>query len=340
MRKAQVLLVATLSILPQIAEAQNTDCNVLARDLVVKNYQSGYSNYDKLVFLYSLTQMDLKTSQEALNHSGKVNVGPISIGPGTWGKEKQDQLRSELQKFINIEQLKQSTASLTISSGDPNVSKDVENCILGNGGLYVALKDRGKDNAVAELLWTSYPGTRVVPIVESVTVVHGRIVGGKEWAKKGAKLNERLKQRIAIERSDPKKDVSVIVNTLNAGSGEGYLPPSELPPPPPAKIAKKTIEGAQLEVGSGAHYDGGRNPGCLGRQADACVTPQNGGKIVAGSGKPRIIVQSGNAGIYEKQARESPEQYCVPFWANTGACQTPVYIKGVATAIEEYVVEE
>jgi hypothetical protein len=335
------LLGAGLSMLSNVASAQNTDCNILARDLVVKNYQSGFSDYAKLVYLYSLTQMDLKTSGEALNHSGKVGVGPISIGPGTWSSEKQDQLRSDLQKYVNIEQIKQSAASLTISSGDAGVSKDVENCMLGNGGLYVSLQDRGKNNAVAELMWTSYPGTKVVPIIESVTVIHGRVVGGQEWAKKGTKLNEKLKQRIAIERSDPKVDVSVIVNTLNAGSGEGYLPPSELPPPPPPQIVRGVIEGNTVFVGSGGKYAGGANP-CpgAGRSAQSCVKPQHGGTIVAKSGTFHVISQNGGGtGVDLKSQRESPEEYCVTFFASTGACEAEVTINGAAAAIEEYTVE-
>jgi hypothetical protein len=337
--RVEVLLVAGLSMLPQIVKAQNTDCNVLARDLVVRNYQSSFSDYSKLIFLYSLTQMDLKTSQDALNHSGKVGVGPISIGPGTWSKEKQDQLRSDLQKFINIEQIKESAASLTISSGDPGVSKDVETCILANGGLYVALKNRGKNNAVVELMWTSYPGTKVVPVIESVSVIHGRIIGGQEWAKRGTKLNERLKQRIAIERSDPKADVSVIVNTLNAGSGEGYLPPSELPPPPPPKIVKAVIEGEKVTVGTGGHYEGGANP-CPGanRKAISCVRPQHGGSIVAKSGKPHIYTQNGRTDTQGET--ESPEQYCVFFHSATGACEAEDVITGAASATEEYAVDQ
>jgi hypothetical protein len=68
MKNASVLLVVGLSFFPQIAEAQNTDCNALARDLVVKNFQSSWSDYSKLLYLSSLTTMDLKTSSEALGH--------------------------------------------------------------------------------------------------------------------------------------------------------------------------------------------------------------------------------------------------------------------------------
>jgi hypothetical protein len=36
----------------------------------------------------------------------------------------------------------------------------------------------------------------------------------------------------------------------------------------------------------------------------------------------------------------NPQQYSVTFWANTGACETPVFIQGYVTAIEEYLVNE
>lgn len=339
MKKAFALIVAILSFLPQIAEAQGTDCNALARDLVTKTFQSNWSDYSKLLFLSSLTQMDLKSSSEALAHSGRVSVGPINIGPGTWNKEKQDQLRSELRKIVNIEQLRQSAASVTISSGDPAAARVVESCTM-SGGLFVALNDLGKETAVMELMWTSFPGSRVSATIESVIVVHGKIIGGSAFTKEGAELNDRLKQRVTIERSDPKQDLAVIVNTTNAGSAQGYLPPSELPPPRPPQIVRATIEGEQKLVGSGAQFDGHRNPGCQGRVAESCVKPQHGGSIVPGSGRPKIISQAGRAGVQDGSGKESPQQYCVTFWASTGACETPVSISGVATAIEEYAVVE
>ena len=139
MKRTAALLLVSFSLFPCMAEAQPTDCNALARDLVLKTYQSNWSEYNKLLFLSSLTKTDIKTSKEALDHSGKVGVGPISIGPGTWNKDKQDELRSELQKILSIDQLNQSAASLTISSGDENASKTISDCIHHNGGFYVAL---------------------------------------------------------------------------------------------------------------------------------------------------------------------------------------------------------
>jgi hypothetical protein len=60
----------------------------------------------------------------------------------------------------------------------------------------------------------------------------------------------------------------------------------------------------------------------------------HGGKIVSGSGRPKIVAQVGNAGF--RDPKESDEEYCISFWANTGACETPVFIKGAAIATEEY----
>ena len=250
MKPASVIIFASFSLFPQIAEAQITDCNQLARDLVVRNFQSSWSDYSKLFFLSSLTKMDLQTSKDALEHSGKVSVGPISIGPGTWSKDKQDQLRSDLQKIVNIDQLIQSAASVSVSSGDPQTAKVVTDCFK-SGGLFVALKPLGNENAVVELQWTSFPTAKITAVIDNVTVVHGKIIGGSTWAKKGAKLNDRLTQRITIERSDPKRDLSVVINTSNAGSDVGYLPPSVLPPPPPPPVLRVAIDGEQKEAGLG-----------------------------------------------------------------------------------------
>lgn len=330
------LLVVSLSLLPRLAEAQNTDCNALARDLVTRNFQSSWSDYSKLLFLTSLTQMDLNSSTEALQHSGKVRVGPISIGPGTWNRDRQDQLRRELQQFVNIEQLRQSAASVSMTSGDPSMARAVENCLLANGGLYLALNDLGKTIAVAEVMWTSFPGQPTTAVMDSVTVVHGKIIGGESWAERGARLNERLKQRIIIERNDPKQDLAVIVNTANAGSGQGYLPPSELPPPPPPTVLKVPIEGNEVSAFAGG--GGEPNPGCPDRTFDSCVKPTHGGKIVPGSGQPRIVNQTDMT--WTSNPRESPEQYCVAFLATTGACETQKRITGLATAVEEYTADE
>jgi hypothetical protein len=332
MKWASLLFVASFSCLPQIAEAQTTDCNALARDLVVKNFQSSWSDYSKLLFLSSLTTMDIKTSSEALAHSGQVSVGPIAIGPGTWSKEKQDQLRSDLQKIVNVEQLKQSAASVSISSGDPDTAKVVENCFSTNGGLFIGLTDLGKETAVMELRWTSYPGTRISAIIDSVTPIHGRIIGGGSYTRQGAKLGDRLSQRVTIKRDDPKQDLAIVVNTTNAGSGQGYLPPSELPPPQP--VTRVAIDGEPIEVGSGERFDGYRNPGCQEHAAKSCVRPQHGGKIVKGSGRPKVVLQVGRSGT--RDSVETEEEYCITFWANTGACETPVFIRGTASATEEY----
>jgi hypothetical protein len=107
---------------------------------------------------------------------------------------------------------------------------------------------------------------------------------------------------------------------------------------PPPKIAKELVSGKTLNVGSGAQYDGYRNPGCQPHQATACVTPQHGGKLIPGTGKVIVLDQSGRAGF--RDPVEDPQQYCVTFWANTGACETPVFIRGYLTAVEEYTAEE
>jgi hypothetical protein len=334
MRRALALLIATLPFLPQFAEAERADCNALARTQVLQAFQSSWSDNSKLLFLSTLAQSEFLIAKEALDRSGKVSVGPLSVSSGTWTKEKQDQLRSELRKIVNVEQLRQSAASVVIFSGDPVSSKLVENCLAG-GGLYLTLSDIGNSTAVIDLMWTSYPGSKPSAKIDSVTVINGMIIGGGSFSKEGAELQDKLKQRITIQRPEANKELAVIVNTKDAGSAQAYLPPFDLPPPPTTNVL---IEGEPILVGSGAQFDGGRNPGCQTHEAQTCVRPKNGGKIVPASGKPRIINQSGRSGF--KDARESPQEYCVTFWASTGACETPVFIRGLATAIEEYIASE
>jgi hypothetical protein len=330
--------VASISLLPGIAQAQNADCNALARDLVVKNFQSNRSDYSKLLFLSTLTQMDFNSSKEALEHSGQVSVGPFKIGPGNWTKEKQSQLSSELQKYLSIEQLTQSAASVSIYSGDQNTTKVVSDCLQG-GGFFVTLNDLTKDTAVVDLWWVNYPGGKIDAIVESVIVVHGALYGETQWAKKGAQLIEKFHQQITIKRDDPKEDLAVVINTANAGSSRGYLPPSILPPPPPPKIEKTIVEGEKVVVGSGGRYAGGRNP-CpgAGRTGLSCVRPQHGGTIIPKSGKAHIYSQNGNTG--KQSETESPQEYCVVFFASTRACEAEDVITGAATATEEYTVDQ
>ena len=110
------------------------------------------------------------------------------------------------------------------------------------------------------------------------------------------------------------------------------------PPPRPRQIVRKVIEGDKVFVGSGGKYAGGANP-CpgAGRSAQSCVRPQHGGTIVAKSGNPHIISQNGGGtGADLKSQRESPQEYCVTFYASTGACEAEVTINGAAAAVEEY----
>jgi hypothetical protein len=108
---------------------------------------------------------------------------------------------------------------------------------------------------------------------------------------------------------------------------------------PSAKVVKVLIEGNQVTVGSGAQFDGWKNPGCQRHTAESCVKPQHRGTIVPGSGKPRIVSQSAETGLVDPP-KETPQQYCVSFWAQTSACERAVSITAVATAVEEYAEKE
>jgi hypothetical protein len=333
------LLIAGLSFVPQIAEAQ-TDCNQLARDLVQKNFQSSWSEYSKLLFLSMLTQMTVEEGQKELSHTGEVSFGPLKIGPGSWNEAQKNSLRTELEKYLRIETLTESAASVISSSGDPKAEQAIVACIqansIANGGLFATLKDKGTDTAVFEVMWGSAPREDAKTVtISDVTVdpQHGRIIGGS--AKKGAVLHDRLSQNVQIKRN-PKKDLLVTLNLVRGGSVDAYLPPSVLPPPP--NFARVTIQGKPTGViGSGGHYDGDRNPGCQAHSAESCVTPQNGGKIVKGSGNPQIMSQVGTGGT--SNPKETEDQYCVTFWTDTGGCEYETTISGVATAVEEYPVK-
>ncbi|MCP3391525.1 hypothetical protein NLM27_22310 [Bradyrhizobium sp. CCGB12] len=102
-----------------------------------------------------------------------------------------------------------------------------------------------------------------------------------------------------------------------------------------ADVARVVIEGPEVEVGSGGQYDGGRNPGCQARYQEVCVKPQHGGKLVAGTGKARIKIQNGRTGT-QKSKTDTPDEFCLVFWANTGACEIPAFVRGTVVATEEY----
>jgi hypothetical protein len=101
---------------------------------------------------------------------------------------------------------------------------------------------------------------------------------------------------------------------------------------------QELVKGDPKDVGSGAQYDGGRNPGCQAHEAAVCVSPKHGGKLVPGTGQVAVTNKLGRAGF--KDPIENSQQYCVTFWANTGACETPVFIQGSVTAVEEYSVQD
>ncbi|UPK02835.1 hypothetical protein [Bradyrhizobium sp. 170] len=329
MQKIAAILIPML-LYPALADAQ-TDCNQLAKDTIRKSFSSQTSDYRKLLFLSTLTQISTKEAGEALAHSGKVKVGPIEIGPGTWNKDKQEKLREELQKYLNVELVLQNAESVEITSGDSNSSKSISDCIASNGGFYVSLNDSGKDTAVAQLVYFSYPGGKKSIEVRDVTVRHGKLVAGFN-PKRRVTLQERVPLQVTIDRPNPKEDITVIVNT-DAGGKSAYLPPAVLPPPLPPKKIRVAIEAADppARITSGG---GGRGPFCQLRAVQSCVRPQHGGKIVAGSGNAKILYQGGRSGV--RSPREVPEEYCVEFWANTGACETEVSITGKAAAMEEY----
>ena len=199
------LLIAGLSFVPQIAEAK-TDCNQLARDFVLKNFQSSWSEYSKLLFLPMLTQMTVEEGQKELNHTGEVSVGPLKIGPGSWNEAQKNSLRTELQKYVRIETLTQNAASVTSSSGDPKAVDAVVACIqaniVENGGLSATLKDKGTDTAVFEVIWGSAPREDAKTVTISDVTVRSRTwTDNRRECEKGSGASRQAKS----ERSNKKR---------------------------------------------------------------------------------------------------------------------------------------
>ncbi len=106
------------------------------------------------------------------------------------------------------------------------------------------------------------------------------------------------------------------------------------PPAPPAspKSYKTTVEGNTVTA-----FQGGRdqpNPGCPAYYATSCVTPKNGGRLIKGSGYPKVDAQTPNTDV--RLSLDTEEQICFHFTARTGACEDRYGVTGRATAVEEF----
>ncbi|TYL86313.1 hypothetical protein [Bradyrhizobium cytisi] len=108
--------------------------------------------------------------------------------------------------------------------------------------------------------------------------------------------------------------------------------PIEAAPIVPPKSRNLVINPKVSRITSGGTSDG-HSPFCQTRFVQDCVTPQNGGKLVLGSGSLTNLRQSGRGGWTVEV--NTPEQICVRLWASTGACETEVSIQGQVSAVEE-----
>jgi hypothetical protein len=242
MNKFLGALLLTAGIIATQPAAAQSQCDILARDGIMQRKEWHTSNYAKLVLLSRLTQMSDADGTETLSHSGQVGYGPISIGPGTWNKEKRDTLKTQLEKLVNIDEVLASQSSLLLSSGDPIVTKAISDC-LRNGGLAVTLLSSGPDLAIMDIEWTPFsgPGSNADAIVDEFKVFNGSIVGGANFTRHNAALGIRNRRSITFSRTLG-KDLTVVVNT-NAGSSHSYLPPvaSGTPQPLPPPVAEVKI---------------------------------------------------------------------------------------------------
>jgi hypothetical protein len=98
-------------------------------------------------------------------------------------------------------------------------------------------------------------------------------------------------------------------------------------------MSNRNVLGDVRTITSGGTSDG-HSPFCQKRSITSCVTPNNGGYLIAGSGTAVEVSKTGNTGWTKTE--ESPQRVCIEFWAATGACETEVKIQGRASATERY----
>lgn len=86
-----------------------------------------------------------------------------------------------------------------------------------------------------------------------IQVINGSVVGSNDYAKQGTHIGIRLTRTIAISR-EAQKDLIVIVNTREGGSGSLYLPVASFPDAKVCKIVygtpltKPGVQSEDLEV--------------------------------------------------------------------------------------------
>jgi hypothetical protein len=111
----------------------------------------------------------------------------------------------------------------------------------------------------------------------------------------------------------------------------------EKPPVVPQTSRAVVINPQLTGISSGGTSDG-HSPYCQRRTVQQCVSPQRpNSHLVVGSGSVTNEARVGRAGW--TVVKDTPEQICIEFWAATGACETLVSIKGQATAVEEFTVQ-
>ena len=106
--------------------------------------------------------------------------------------------------------------------------------------------------------------------------------------------------------------------------------------PKPKAQKRILIKASKItRITSGGTSDG-HSPYCQPRSARGCIEPQNGGKLVKGSGGVADLVQNNTTRTSYKVVVDTPNEICIDFSASTGACETEIYIQGTVTAVEEY----
>jgi hypothetical protein len=126
----------------------------------------------------------------------------------------------------------------------------------------------------------------------------------------------------------------------------------DLPPPPPTPSSSSEVSSSAppptssselpyrelvVKGDTGEASSGGPqapNPGCQGGTAQICVTPQNGGQLLVGSGT--LYNEKSYGRTNWSVSYNTSAMICIRLEANTTACETKHWISGTAAAVEKY----
>ena len=212
----------------------------------------------KIALLELFTRLDNQKVDDSLNHTGQVKVGPIEIGPGTWGDEKRREVNAFLTKSTNRNEVWSSRNSMWVSKGDPTIAGAWTTCIK-EGGLTTDFNTSGPNQAIFQITWYPFPQGGDAAMIDfsarmctpgvAKSCSDAKLLSGQPFARGQRPIRDRTPVGITIER-DPKKDLTVSGNT-SRGEIHGYLP---------ASLATAPFSIRLRVTGSIDYRDGTRDP--------------------------------------------------------------------------------